>query len=200
MNLIDTMGIVFKGRNQQRWFESLSDREIGLSVYPDGPAMIILGIQDSVLFLLSQISWDTSALRRRFSSYRRLTLEFLSSLVYKPNHGLGFNRGLIRFRLFDIEYTYTHREMAELLGFPHILDTFIIIQEELFDMGELDYLWGSITGISNPDPNDMHSENIHNPTLRYFYKILAHTLFGKLSLMKNQPVGRDIMHHLYTIS
>ena len=25
----------------------------------------------------------------------------------------------------------------------------------------------------------MHSENIHNPALRYFHKILAHTFFGK---------------------
>ena len=177
MNPVDTMGIMFRGRNQQRRFESLSDREIGLSTYPDGPAMTTLGIRDSVLFLLSQIGWDTSALRRKFSSYRRLTLEFLSSLVYKPDHGLGFNRGLVIFRLFDIEYTFTHREMAKLLGFPQNLDAFTVIQEELFNVGEPDYFYGDITGISNPELEDMHSENIHNPSLKFFHKILAHTLF-----------------------
>ena len=108
------MGIVFRGKNQQRRFESISVREIGLSTYPDGPTMITLGIRDSVLFLLSQIGWDTFSLRRKFSSYHRLTLEFLSSLVYKSDHGLGFNRGLIRFKLFGIEYTFTDRDFASL--------------------------------------------------------------------------------------
>ena len=76
--------------------------------------MTTLGIRDSVMFLLNQVGWDTSPLRRRFSSYRKLTLEFLSSLIFLPDHGLGFNRGLTTFKMFGIEYHYNNRELANL--------------------------------------------------------------------------------------
>ena len=82
MEEVDTMGIAFRGKAQKRCFEALATREMALTFYPDGPTMTILGVRDSVMFLLSQIGWDTSPLRRRFSSYRKLTLEFLSSLIF----------------------------------------------------------------------------------------------------------------------
>lgn len=99
MQQVGYMDIVFRGRGKRRRFEALAQREMALTIYPDGPTMTKLGIRDSVMFLLNQIGWDNFAVRRRFSSYCRLTLEFLSSLVYLPNHGFGFNRGLITFRM-----------------------------------------------------------------------------------------------------
>lgn len=99
--------------------------------------------------------------------------------MYLPNHGFGFNRGLITFRMFGVEYRYNHREMAELLGSPNGPDVFIVTQEELLMNLELNYFWGSITENNHPETNGMHSGNIHNPAIRYFYKILAHTLFEK---------------------
>ncbi|KAI5398223.1 hypothetical protein KIW84_063856 [Lathyrus oleraceus] len=41
------------------------------------------------MYLLNQIGWDNFTVRKRFSPYCRLTLEFLSSLYYDPNRGLG---------------------------------------------------------------------------------------------------------------
>ena len=107
MQEVDTLGIAFRERAQMRHFEALAARDMSLTFYPDGPTMTTLKIRDNVIFLLNQIGWDTSPLRRRFSSYHRLTLEFLSSLDFLPNHGLGFNRGLTIFRMFGIEYQYT---------------------------------------------------------------------------------------------
>lgn len=173
------MDIVFRGKGQRRRFEALALREMTLTIYPDGRTMAKLGIRDSVMFLLSQIGWDNFTIKRRFSSYRRLTLKVSSSLVYLPSHGIGFNKGLITFRMFDIEYPYNHRELAELLGCPNGPDAFTITQEELLTDLELNYFWGSITGNNHPEPDLMHSENIHNPAIRYFHKILTHTLFGK---------------------
>lgn len=82
------MEIVFKNGAQRRRYEILAQKEVVLSIYPNGPTMTTLGIRDSVMYLLNQLGWDTFAVRKRFSTYRVLTLEFLSSLSYNPNHGL----------------------------------------------------------------------------------------------------------------
>ena len=198
MTRVDYMSITFRGKDQMRRFEDLVDREMTPTIYADDRAMTALGIRESVLYLLNQIGWDTSPIRRRFSSYRRLTLEFLSSLNYVPNHGLGFNRGLIRFRLFSIDFCYNNSEFANLLGFPSGPDVFTVAQEDILSNHELNYFWGSITGNNHPEPDDMHSDSIHNPAIRYFHKILAHTLFGKeqnISL-----VSRDELFILFCAS
>ena len=104
MQQVDTMDIIFRGRAQRRRFEVLAQREMALTIYPDGLTITKLGIRDSVMFLLNQIGWNNFAVGRRFNSYRRLTLEFLCSLAYMPNHVLGFNRGLIIFRMFGIDF------------------------------------------------------------------------------------------------
>src|SRR3954471_683938 len=99
MQRVDYMGITFRGRGQVRRFEALADREMTPTIYVDDRAMNALGIRESVLYWIHQIGWDTSPIMRRFNTYRKITLEFLSSLNYLPNHGLGFNRGLIWFRM-----------------------------------------------------------------------------------------------------
>ncbi|KAI5405408.1 hypothetical protein KIW84_052261 [Lathyrus oleraceus] len=171
---------------------------MALTIYPDGRTMTKLGIRDSVMFLLSQIGWDNFTIKRRFCSYRRLTLEFLSSLVYFPSHGIGFKRGLITFRMSDIEYLYNHRELAKLLGCPNGPDPFTITQEELLTDLELNYFWGSITRNNHPESDLMHPENIHNPAIRYFHKILAHTLFGKEQNITS--VSKDELFIMYYAS
>ncbi|KAI5402747.1 hypothetical protein KIW84_050377 [Lathyrus oleraceus] len=149
--------------------------------YADDYAMTVLGLRDSVLYLLNQIGWETTPIRRQFVTYRRLTLEFLSSLIYLPNHGKGINRGFIQFRMFNMEYQYNIREFTSLLGFPTSFDTFTMNQEDLFEYRELEHFWGSLTGNDEPEEHEFLSGNIHNPAFRYLHKILAHTLFGKSS-------------------
>ena len=112
MQEVDSMDIFFRGRAKRRRFEALATREMALTFYSDGPAMTTLCIRECVMFLLNQVGWDASPLRRRFSSYRKLTLELLSSLIFFPDHGLGFNRGLTTFRMFGIKYSYNNRELA----------------------------------------------------------------------------------------
>lgn len=146
-----------------------------LSIYYDGPTMDRLGIRDSILIMFNQLGWENVFINRRFVTYRELTLEFLSSLVYNPEHGYILNKGLISFRMFGIDFTYNRRDLADLLGFPSGPFVFTTRQEELIDDIDLDYFWGSLTRDHNPYPHQMHSQAIRNPVIRYFHKILANS-------------------------
>ena len=64
MGHIDRMGIKFRGRAQRQKFEELAEREMHPSFYADDYAMTVLGLRDSVLYLLSQIGWETTPIRR----------------------------------------------------------------------------------------------------------------------------------------
>lgn len=152
---------------------------MALFIYTDGLTLTTLGLRDSVIYLLNQVGWETFAVRERYSQNLRLTLEFLSFLYYDPSRGRGFGRGMATFRLFGTKYRFTHREMAELLGFPSGPDAYAITPDDAFIDLDLDYSWGNIIGNYHPEPHTMFSENIHNLDIRYFHKIMAHTLFGK---------------------
>ena len=197
MQPVDYTETFFRGRAQREKFEVLAQRNMAMTIYYDGLTMDSLGIHDSVLFLFNQLGWENVAIRRRFVTYRELTLEFLSSLVYIPDHGYGSNAGLIIFRLFGNNYTFSRRDLADILGFPSGPFVFTTTQEELMDI-ELNYFWGSLTGNNHPEPNDMHSDEIHNHVIHYFHKILAHTLFGKEE--NNTLVSKDELFIIYCAS
>ena len=126
-----------------RRFEELSHGNIGMTLYYDEPTMDTLGIKDSVHYLFSQLGWERAHIKSRFVTYRKLTLEFLSSLVHIPKCGFGTRKGFIAFKLFGIEFAYTHKELADLLGFPSGPFAFTTTQAELMDF-ELDYFWGRL--------------------------------------------------------
>lgn len=74
----------------------------------------------------------------RFCTYHKLTLEFLSSFFYDPNHGMRFNKGLTTFRLFGYTYRFNHHEMDDLSGFPSGPDVFTKAQEDRLMNNALD--------------------------------------------------------------
>src|SRR3954468_23918967 len=179
MQEVDNMEVVFRGRGQEARFNKLAERQMDLTCYPHQPTMVQLGIEESVLHLLNQIGWTGSHLFRKFSTYRKLTLEFLSSLTYLPNSGQGLRKGVILFRLFGMEFNFCIRDFAEMLELPHGSDAYTQVAEDSLAYWELERYWGKITGNDNPEENEFQSENIHNPAFRYFHKIIAHYIFGK---------------------
>src|SRR3954471_1435543 len=124
MEGVDNMEVVFRGRGQEARFNKLAERQMDLTCYPDHPTMIRLGIQESVLHLLNQIGWTGYHLFRKFSTYRKLTLEFLSSLTYLPNRGQGLKKGAILFRLFGMEFNFCMGDFAKMLELPHGPDAY----------------------------------------------------------------------------
>ncbi|XP_050878430.1 uncharacterized protein LOC127082228 [Lathyrus oleraceus] len=53
MQPVDNLEITFKNEAQRRHFEVLAQREMALSIYPDGPTMTTLGIRDGVMYMLN---------------------------------------------------------------------------------------------------------------------------------------------------
>jgi hypothetical protein len=102
--------------------------------------------------MFDQLGWENATIKRRFVTYRELTLEFLISLVYIPEHGYGLNKGLISFRLFSMDFTYTRRDLADLLGFPSGPFIFNTRQEDLIDDIDLDDFWGCNIRRTQPKP------------------------------------------------
>ena len=97
-----------------------------------------------------------------------------------------------------MDYTYNLREFSQLLGFPFGPDVISMTQENLLPESDLDYFWGSIAGNNHPEPSDLYSECIHNPAIRYFHKIIAHTIFGKQQNVTS--VSRDELFIMYCAS
>ena len=172
------MNVYFKGGAQWHRYEALSQRPMALTAFTHGPTMTALGIGARVDYMFNQIGWEGFA-NQKHKTYRRLTLEFLSTIAYTPNCGKGFNRGRIAFRIFGYSYDCNIREMANLLDLPDGPHVFHEVPEDLYMEGELNDFWSSITGRPYHDLYPMLSTDIHNPAIRYFHMILAHTLFGK---------------------
>src|ERR1051325_11722571 len=102
-------------------------------VYAHDPILSELGIRESVHFMFNQIGWDYF-IHNQHPTYRNLTLEFLNSLHYNPDVGLGLARGVISFKLFGFTHRYTTRELADLLDFRVSVDVVIeILYDEYLD-------------------------------------------------------------------
>lgn len=174
----DGMLVRFGSNIQRMRFEELFEREMSFQVYPETRTMAAIGVTESVKFMINQLGWDNLDLTR-LPTYRNLTLEFLSSFKYDPDYGYSIHKGLVRFRIFVIPYRFSHQGLAELMSAPFSRDAVTQIQEDEFMNYELQSLWGSISGDPNCEPEDRVSTQIHNPAIRYFHMILAHTIFAK---------------------
>lgn len=85
------MVVTFRNLAQRQHYETLFQREVALTKYSDGHTMATLGIGEGIKFMFNQLGWE-SFTRMKYSTYHKQTLGSLSSFLYDPNHGRGFNR------------------------------------------------------------------------------------------------------------
>jgi hypothetical protein len=139
----DNYFVKFGSESQRIRFERLFEKEMSFQIYPENRTMTALGISESVKYMINQLGWSNLNLHS-LPSYRKLTLEFLSSFTYDPDYGYSIHKGLARFRLFGVPYRYCHREIAELMNVPNGHDAATKLQEDEFMDYELRNFWGSI--------------------------------------------------------
>lgn len=120
-----TMGdgsIIFRqGRDdikQRKKYEDLLSHDTFSTRYVDNACLQKLGIHNSVYYLVETLGLQ-NLFQRRDHTYMNLTREFLSSLIYYVNPNIESTADTLKFRMFNIEYEYTTKLIAELLSFPH---------------------------------------------------------------------------------
>lgn len=138
--------------------------------------MDALGIfESSIRFLCHQLQWDEFADDMN-NTYRNLTLEFLSSFTYDL---YSIPDGHAVFRLFRTEYSFMQKEFDDLLGFQTTPDAIPETPMGYFLSREVEKFWSDISGGGSQDPSTKLSQVIHNPAMRYFQMILAHSFLGR---------------------
>lgn len=116
MQSFGDMHFVFRDDTQRKRHVVLSERPLLPTRYPDPNCLEALGLEASVRYICHQLQWEEYSYAMNVT-YKHITLEFISSLTYEPYIGRGFKRGHINFRLFGNEYTFNHKDFANLLGF-----------------------------------------------------------------------------------
>ncbi|KAK2423477.1 hypothetical protein QL285_033928 [Trifolium repens] len=109
-----------------------------------------------------------------------------------------FIRGLSPLGCLGTPYRLTTRAIADFLGVPHGPDAFTEVQDDSYMETKLEYYWVSIFGNPNATPEARFSTEIHNPTIRYFHMIIAHTFFGKQP--NNTTVTKEELFLMFCIS
>lgn len=84
----------------------------------DNNCLYTLGIYHSVFHLLDLLGLHTIFVNRE-PTFERLTVEFLSSLIYIVSPNTASTVGIVKFRIFAVEYEYSTNKLAGLLEIPH---------------------------------------------------------------------------------
>lgn len=122
-------------------------------------------------------------------TYASLTFEFLSSLVYTTNSWTSSIIGTAKFRMC---IRFNFNQIADLLQFPHGEG---VICETPLDTNwphEVGPLWEQLTGNHTDSFEENKATQIHNPSIRYFRQMLAHTIFGQEN--KSRIHAKELFH------
>uniref|UniRef100_A0A803MF42 Arabidopsis retrotransposon Orf1 C-terminal domain-containing protein n=1 Tax=Chenopodium quinoa TaxID=63459 RepID=A0A803MF42_CHEQI len=110
---------------------------------------------------------------QRYPTYKRITLEFLSSLKAVTHSAEGCGEGSITFQLYNQEHTWTLTKFNEVLGLPNEGPRLTS------KYWSADPIWRTLTDDREYDSNNSPGNHIRHPALRYVQRLLSCTVFGR---------------------
>lgn len=110
--------IVFRdekdGEKHKRKYKALMIMEIVSTRYVDDSCLRTLGLYDSVHWMINMLGLS-HFYARKDPTYIRLTLEFLSSLIYTTKIMTASTVGTVSFHIFNKEYQFSLDQVTDLL-------------------------------------------------------------------------------------
>lgn len=146
--------------------------------YPDDVTLCVLGLFDSVHWMLNNLGMS-HLFTLTSPTYTRLTYEFLSSFLCTTPIGGSRTTDTIHFRMFNRTYNINQDQMADLLSFSHG-DEFACQHplESEWESSALDF-WQKLTGKTTTEWEGLKAIPMQNLAIRYLHHILASIIFGR---------------------
>ncbi|KMS98576.1 hypothetical protein BVRB_4g092630 [Beta vulgaris subsp. vulgaris] len=170
--VIDYYDIKFRDDEHKVKYERLFERGVTATHFCDIDALKTLTIDDDVRWLFSNVGWG-NFLMYKYPTYKRVTLEFMSSLKAVTYSKPGCGEGSITFRLYNEEHKWTLTRFNEILGLcpggPRLTP----------QHWSADPVWQLLTGATTYDSKMSPANHIRHPALRYVQRLLANTVFGR---------------------
>lgn len=162
--------------------------------YVENDCLTELGLSNGVEWMLNT-SGLTQPCTNRQPTYEALTLEFLSLFSYiTPLGATQFLTGAATFRMFDTEYSLNQTQIAWILGFRHRDRVHCYIPG---GWPEIAFgVWHNLTNVNFTSWDAVNATYIHNPSIRYFHRVLGHTVFGRVN---NHKVNSKELFFLHCV-
>jgi len=169
----------FKNSDQERRYSQLAKRNITAPRNYDEATVAALGLSEEIMWLVQQNHW-TQFVTQHYPVYRRITLEFLSSINVEVLSGNNCVEGLISFRLYDRDYTLNLAEFNSIYGFRSGGE-----RRLPRDFNENEF-WHAISdGSGSYQASSAKASFIFNPCLRYLHRFMTNSIFGRGDSMGN---------------
>lgn len=172
---MDTLGIEFRDQEFLQNFLRLSARPIRPTRFYDVTASQELYVDGDVAQLFHQVGWD-NWLNLHALTYKRLTLEFLSTLTVLRSEGSGNPRN-ISFQLMGQRYTRNIGQINDAFGWPR--GGSIGPRSNKSRKFRPGAFWRQLTSRFDYVPTRSKATSLVSPGFRISHRLLASTIFAR---------------------